>query len=269
MKRGGCGSIVRVASSPNWLQRYRAGQRDQVWAELRELGGEVRLPGPAQEAQLVCDEMARRARRNVEVIVARLVSQGYRFHANDDAQTPVVPWVPPTARALQHAAWLQQRFGVVPMTVLSWVRIVGDVWLVGTHPRWPESASGDPLVIELEGSRYPGGSISGYYEEAFQAWREWATHNLDSRPFTLDVAPDRLFKDNVSGGAPYGIIVPDLCADGRFTGEEGSDPVPFVSYLNDAFAHGGFPYGEDPWLPGPGSSEVQVKRSLNQDLLPL
>jgi hypothetical protein len=30
--------------------------------------------------------------------------------------------------------------------------------------------------------------------------------------------------------------------------------VPFVSYLNDAFAHGGFPYGEYPWLPGPAAA---------------
>jgi hypothetical protein len=138
-----------MASSPNWLQRYRDGQCDQVWAELRELGGAVRRPGLAQEAQLVCDEMARRARHNVEVIVGRLTGQGYRFHTNDNAQTPVVPWVPPTAQASQHAAWLQDLFGPVPMTVLSWVQIVGDVWLVGTHPQWPESASGDPLVIEL------------------------------------------------------------------------------------------------------------------------
>jgi hypothetical protein len=177
-----------MASSPNWLRRYRAGQRDQVWAELRELGGAVRRPGPAQEAQLACDEMARRARHNVEVIVGRLAGQGYRFHANDDAQTPVVPCVPPTARAAQHAAWLQERFD----PVLSWVRIVGDVWLVGTHPQWPGSASGDPLVIELEGSRYPGGSIGGYHEEAFQAWQEvahWAGQDPGARPFTLDVAP--------------------------------------------------------------------------------
>ena len=264
-----------MTSSQNWLQRYREGQHDQVWTELRELGGAVRRPGLAQAAQLVCDEMARRARHNVEVIVGRLAEQGYRFHANDDARTPVAPWAPPTAQAAQHAAWLQERFGPVPMTVLSWLRIVGDVWLVGTHPQWPESASGDPLVIELEGSRYPSGSIGGYYEEAFQAWHEvraWherAGQDPDARPFTLDVAPDRLFKDNTSGGAPYGIIVPDPCADGQFAGEEGDDPVPFVSYLNNAFAHGGFPYGEYPWLPGPGSSEVQVKRSLNQDLLPL
>jgi hypothetical protein len=30
---------------------------------------------------------------------------------------------------------------------------------------------------------------------------------------------------------------------------------------DDAFAHGRFPYGEYPWCPSPGSSEVQVKAS--------
>jgi hypothetical protein len=46
------------------------------------------------------------------------------------------------------------------MAVLSWIRIVGDVWLVGTHPQWPESADANPLVIEIEGS-LSGPSIRG------------------------------------------------------------------------------------------------------------
>lgn len=61
------------------------------------------------------------------MIVDRLTRDGYRFHANDDAQTPRVPHVPPTPDAAEHAAWLQERFGPVPLTLLSWVRIVGDV----------------------------------------------------------------------------------------------------------------------------------------------
>ncbi|MEU8228695.1 hypothetical protein AB0C12_03715 [Actinoplanes sp. NPDC048967] len=44
----------------------------------------------ASEAQQVSDEMARRARQNIDVIVARLVSEGYRFDSNDDKQAPVV-----------------------------------------------------------------------------------------------------------------------------------------------------------------------------------
>jgi hypothetical protein len=42
------------------------------------------------------------------------------------------------------------------------------------------------------------------------------------------VAPDRLHKQNVSGGPPYGFILPDGCADGLFTAEV---ILPFVSYL--------------------------------------
>jgi hypothetical protein len=86
-----CGTIVDVVSWSNWLDRYRRGQRGRVWHELRQFGGTIREPGLFGEAQLVCDEMARRARHNVEVIVERLSSDGYRFHSNDDAQTPVSP----------------------------------------------------------------------------------------------------------------------------------------------------------------------------------
>jgi hypothetical protein len=81
-----------MATSPSWLERYRAGQREQVWHELRQLGNTVRDDaGLAREAELVCDEMARRARQNVEMIVSRLTDQGYRFHLNDDELTPATP----------------------------------------------------------------------------------------------------------------------------------------------------------------------------------
>jgi hypothetical protein len=41
------------AVSPNWLARYRAGQRDLVWHELRQLGSAVRESGLVEEAQLL------------------------------------------------------------------------------------------------------------------------------------------------------------------------------------------------------------------------
>lgn len=56
--------------------------------------------------------------------------------------------------------------------LLSWVRLVGDVWLVGTHPQWATSASADPLVIELEGPCYANASIRNYFEGELEAWRE-------------------------------------------------------------------------------------------------
>jgi hypothetical protein len=50
---------------PAWCRRRTgstatAGQRHQVWHELRQLGAAVREPALSERAQLVCDEMARR-----------------------------------------------------------------------------------------------------------------------------------------------------------------------------------------------------------------
>jgi hypothetical protein len=250
-----------MGSSPEWLGRYQDGQRDQVWQELRQLGGRIRESDWAEEAQLVCDEMARRARHNVELIVERLSNDGYRFHTNDDDQTPVRPHIPPTPGASAHADWLEQRFGAVPMTLSSWVRIVGDVWLVGTHPRWPSSASADPLVIEVEGSRYPGAQIGDHFDEEWADWQERRTEDPETAGlFVLPLAPDRLHKDNTSGGAPYGIVLPDNCVDGLFAWET---TMPFASYLNWIFRDGGFPW------PSGDRHQWQVRHHLIKDLLPL
>lgn len=223
-----------MIARPDWLNRYIAGERERVWQELRQLGDRVRDPVLADEAQAVCDEMARRARRNIELIISRLREQGYRFHQNDDDQTPTEPFAPPGPNAEMYLRWLEERLGPLPMTLSSWVRIVGDVWLVGTHPRWQHSAAADPFVFEVEGARYPDSDIRGYIEEEIEAWQECS----EGEPFVLPVAPDRLHKDNVSGGAPYGIALPDGCADAHFVGEVG---MPLVGYLRWVFQYGGFP----------------------------
>ncbi|GAA4262088.1 hypothetical protein [Dactylosporangium darangshiense] len=226
-----------------------------VWHELRQLGAAPLEAGLAAEAQLVCDEMARRARQNIEVIVERLTEAGYRFHRNDDEETPAKPFVPATETSAQHALWLRERFGAVPMTLLSWVRLVGAVWLVGTHPDWPESSAADPLVLDAEGLRY-GEPIRDYYDEIWQA------HLEDDRPglFVLPLAPDRLHKSNTSGGGPYGMILPDGGVEGVFAGEV---DMPFVSYLNWVFSHGGFPW------PSGNRAQWRVVHRLKRDLLPL
>lgn len=61
--------------------------------------------------------------------------QGYRFHEDNDDQTLTKPYTPPDPKAEVHLHWLEQRLGPLPMVLLSWIRIVGDVRLVGTHPQ--------------------------------------------------------------------------------------------------------------------------------------
>lgn len=226
---------------------------------MRQLGSTFLDTDLAEEAQLVCDDMALRARRNIEVIVDRLSEVGYRFHTNDDDQTPVVPFIPATAGAAEHAGWLREQFAVVPMTLLSWVRLVGDVWLVGTHPDWPESSSGDPLVIQVEGTHYSESSIREYFTDEFDRWSEWNDEHPGTR-FVLPLAPDRYHKENVSGGEPYGVALPDGCVDGLFVAES---TMPFVSYLNWVFDNGGFPW------PAGSDAQARVRRALRKDMLPL
>ena len=178
--------------------------------------------------------MALRARRNIDVIIDRLGTQRFRFHENDDEETPTVPFAAPSAEAENQVRWLEERFGVIPMTLSSWIRLVGDVWLVGTHPHWPNSAAADPLVLETEGTRYPASNYRDHLEGEFAAWRE-APHGA---PFSLPVAPDYLHKSNTSGGAPYGVLLPDACADAHLTINGGMGMVPYLRWV---FEWGGFP----------------------------
>ncbi|MBM0278240.1 hypothetical protein [Micromonospora tarensis] len=246
------GSMIRMTGHLGWVDRYLAGQQSWVWHELRQLGSRVREPAFAAEAQAVCDEMARRARSNIETLVARLREQGYRFHDNDDDQTPTPPYTPPGAGAEEHLHWLEQRIGPIPMVLSSWIRIVGDVWLVGTHPQWPNSAAADPLVLEVAGSRYPDADIRGYVADEIEAWQD-----DQDEPFFLPVSPDHYHKNNVSGGGPYRIVLPDASADAHFVGEAG---MPLVSYLNWVFRHGGFP------RPTGDGAQWQVIRQLRKGL---
>jgi hypothetical protein len=244
----------------DWLARYRDGQRDQVWHELRQLGGAVREPSVRTEVQLVCDEMALRARRNIEMIVKRLTQDGFRFHTNDDNQTPVIPYIPPSPTAAKHAEWLELNFGPLPLTLLSWIRLVGDVWLVGTHPEWPTSADADPLVIQIEGSHFPESPIQDHFTSTWEQWRDDDEDPMRGA-FILELAPDRLHKANVSGGAPYGIVLPDVSADGLFRAEMG---MPFVEYLNWVFRRAGFPFAT-----GDSAKEWEVTYKRGEELLTL
>ncbi len=133
------------------------------------------------------------------------------------------------------------RFGPVPMTLLSWVRLLGDVWLVGTHPQWAAPGSGDPLVIEAEGSRYAGEPIRGYFEDCHEQWREWAADDPAAGLFVLPLAPDRLIKENISGGPPYGVILPDACADGLFAARPRCPSCPTSTGSSAAAASPGQP----------------------------
>jgi len=240
------------------LARYRAGDHDAVWRDLRALGLRVFDAPHLDDAVAVAHEMAVRARRNVELLVERLQAEGFVAEHNDDEGTPRAAHTPPGPEADELATWLETELAPFPLTVSAWVRYVGDVWLVGNLPAWPESVLGDPLVVELEHSAYGGGARDYVASE----WTRWQEDPEPGREFQLEFAPDALHKANISGGEPYGIALPGEGVDGRV----GPD-LWFVDDLNEAFAAGGFPYPlhEEGYVDPPAG----LRESLTRDLLRL
>jgi hypothetical protein len=218
----------------SYLARYEHGDHDGVWRDLRAQGLRVFDEPLREDAEAVAFAMARRARRNVDVLVDRLGAAGFEAVENNDDATVRPAHVPPGPGAPDLAVWLEERFAPFPMTVAAWIREVGDVWLVGKHPRWPESVLADPLVVEFEYARH-GGSRA-YYESEHASWLERPADERAAVPFQLDFAPDALHKANISGEEPYGIQLPGTGIDGRL-----GPAVWFVDELNEAFAAGGFP----------------------------
>jgi hypothetical protein len=72
------GMIDRAAAT-RWLNRYRAGEREAVWAEMISLGPDIRSKPYLEPAWSVAQETMRRARHNVETILQRLDQIGYEF----------------------------------------------------------------------------------------------------------------------------------------------------------------------------------------------
>lgn len=70
-------------------------------------------------------------------------------------------------------------------------------------------------------------------------------------PVRVDLAPDALHKVNVSGGAPYAVVLPFAGADPPFV--DRALDLPFVDYLRVCFQFGGFPglrYSDDARVAG-------------------
>jgi hypothetical protein len=246
----------------SYFARYQAGKHDDVWRDLRALGPTAFDDPHREDAQAVAREMGARARKNVDLIVDRLQADGFVAERNDDEATSRPAHFPPSGGAADLADWLEETFAPFPMTVAAWIRQVGDVWLVGAHPLWPQSVLADPLVVEFEFSEF-GGDSRDYYAEEWQNWQDDADDaDDDAEPFQLDFAPDALHKANISGDGPYGIQVPGVGVDGMV-----GPTLWFVDDLNTAFAAGGFPealYAEGYVDPPDG-----LREGLARDLLRL
>lgn len=216
----------------SWQTRYAAGEFEQVWAEMLALGEGVQQAQFFSEAYCVACETMARVRTNLEMLIARLDAVGFELgkYPDGDALSYFVgARVPPPHNIGYKIKELETLVGTIPLSLKVFWQVVGSVNLIGFHPNWPDFS--DPLVVEP-------------IETAFSEYNYWRERYEDEGPdeagtFVLPIAPDVFHKDNVSGGLPYGMKVPNMAIDAKVENEE--HDTTFVSYLRICFGQGGFP----------------------------
>jgi hypothetical protein len=251
----------------SYSARYAAGEHVQVWDELSALGDTVRSAAVLTDAVSVSRMTMERVATNIDRLVERLASDGYEFgkYPSGEAMAFGIPGrVKPNDESFADIDELERLAGAIPLSLKSFWQIVGSVGLIGRARReWPEFS--DPLYVE------PARSGIGEFRE----WRgdPDSSQPLDAEPLMCPIAPDVIHKDNVSGGAPYSIQLPDLGADGAL--HEEWHNVTFVPYLRIAiFEWGGFPglSAANPcakWRAGPVDQATLARvKELTKDLVP-
>ena len=216
----------------NYLERYRNGEFERVWSELQALGSAVRQEPYYSLAREVATETMRRVSHNCDLIISRLRALGYAFGTYPDGSAYYTKGarVPPSEATRADLAVLEERVGPLPLSLVAFWQEVGSVDLVGMHPLWQEGL--DPVVVYE-----PEVAISDLDDWQIDIAEGYAD---DSALFKAGLAPDELHKDNVSGGAPYSVAMPDTSADFTLLNERHN--LLFVPYLRMAILRwGGFP----------------------------
>lgn len=215
----------------NYLHRYLAGEHEAVWHELGSLDRATCGSDILVDAEAVALATMERVATNVDLLIERLAARGYAFGVYPDGED--VPGflgarVKPDFDMLSDAEALQAEVGPAPLSLQTFWRVVGEVSLVGRAPDGGLPSYSDPLWVE--------GPRSGLVD-------------LDDGPeladdggggFLCTIAPDILHKDNVSGGSPYAICLPNAGFDALLRDEW--HVTNFVPYLRTAILDwGGFP----------------------------
>lgn len=236
---------------PSLVQRYRRGEYHQVWKELIEQNFPFQEESYYREAYDVGKEMIYRAKQNLTILIERLREMDYQFAYQDRI------WLPPSPLLLTKLQFVEQHYGSLPIVLRLWFEIIGQVRLMGTHPKL---------------SRYQGlthenqqGPISDPLVVVWYDMEEDEEGNVIP-PYALEIAPDISHKANYSGGSGVYVILPHRGFDAPLISKSRSNQY-FVSYLRTSFTWGGFPGFAN--APNEATRSHKELAFLTKDLLPI
>jgi hypothetical protein len=217
------------------LKRYRAGEFDQVWREIRShpsIEGEFR-----DEVMEVAEATMRRVAQNADLITARLRAVGWQALLSQylELRTPPNPSDEAVFSRITEISGAP-----IPPTLLAFWRVVGGInWVWDYNSKGRPPGLGFDLPLEDHDALCIDAPSAITY--LFDEWIDQRRQEGPSpkQPLLIDLAPDYLHKANISGGSPYCIEVPFLGADPLFSEERHG--LPFLDYLRLAFHWAGFP----------------------------
>ena len=223
----------------SFYERYMNGETEAVYTDIRELEEKAFLPEHLADIEKVLTETFSRAKQNFQVIYEALLNRGYLFNKTPKSnfQRPLHQPLPDTDELLEKLDDTVKPFGFVPLSLKYFYKIVGGVnfcWDYETNEDFlwrmadpVQVFSLDAVVSELS---------KGHWLEEMQ---EYAEEDEFFEAY-LDLSPDSLHKDNISGDIPYAIeITPEPIIDGFFMNEP--NDTTFIDYLRICFDYCGFP----------------------------
>jgi len=197
------------------------------------------LSDDAFRAEALAFAMQLMARFKIRVfqIAERLQSEGYRFAIPENVL------VEPESSVSDWINEFRQRKLYVPIALEAWLRVIGGVNFMGTHPDWPRPAYAfdddrnqeypiyaDPLVVEMP---------EEYAVVLYDEWIDRCQADEEPGPYLLEIAPDHIHKANISGGMPYRLSTDRPAIDRMLLNERHA--TSFVGYLRAAVRWHGFP----------------------------
>lgn len=211
----------------DWLDRYHRGECESVWAEMLQLGPELRLSPTCEHARAVAGETMSRVRQSVDLLIERLRKADYEF------QYPDAVHVHPTQAETDRLDSVEAKVGPLPLSLRAFYDVVGTVDLTQSWDQlvqwWPEKRRGAASELEVLGEFDPL-VVEPLRLDANEGAR---------RPNWFFIAPDEFHKANYSGGENYHVALPDPSADFPIHGMYDIDEF-FVPYLRATLANGGF-----------------------------
>lgn len=250
---------IQGYQDPRLFDLYERQAERLVWTELISYGHSIRDEPLYTDAKAVAWAMMRRARKNVELLVARLHTLNYRFAYPDHV------WTQPDEAVVRRLDALEHQTGPWPILLRAWFEVVGAVNLMGSHPKLNtytdldqdqplnELLHSDPLVV---------------WSRFFDRGNLIPHNDVYDHFYAVPIAPDLLHKAGESGDTPMSICVPNGMFDAPLIDPgAGWTGAFFVQHLQTSFEWGGFPGLRN--TPAAAAEATAELAFLRQGLLPL